>query len=131
MNGFYFQIAVGTIHDAIAILLSLLIIFHHCISVYYGVKMIILKGKNKFGWCPEMLSTYTSILWLILFVYILVGTLGNNKIILSNSFGAVFIRPLILVSSVVEAVIQKRRYLSSKNKFEEESYLKENLEQED
>ena len=131
MNGFIFTIAIATIHDLIAIIWSLLIISNFSVSAYYGIRMIIIKGQNRFGWCPEMLVTYASILWLGLFIYILFGTIGESKIIHSNSFGAVFIRPLILVSAVIEAVLQKRRYLLAINKFRSKDCLKEKLEQED
>jgi hypothetical protein len=131
VNGYTFTIAINTIYDLVGVFLTVLIIFHLCVSIYYGTKMMIIKHENKFGWCPEMLVTYMSVLWLILFVYIFVGILGENKLIVSDSFGAIFIRPMILVSIVIETVLQKRRYIAAVNKYKTEDFSKKKSEQED
>ena len=131
MDTYGFYITNNNIYDFIAIILSVFIIFHFTLSVYYGIKTIILKTQNRFGWCPEMLVTYNSILWLILFLYVLIGSLKGSSLIDNASFGAVFIRPLILTTSIITSILQKRRYLVAVNKFRSEDYLKEKLEQED
>jgi hypothetical protein len=124
-------ISINSIYDFVGVSLAVLIIFHLCVSIYYGVKMMIIKHENKFGWCPEMLVTYMSVLWLILFVYIFFGILGENKLIVSDSFGAIFIRPMILISVVIEATLQKRRYITAVNKYKTEDFSKKKSEQED
>ena len=130
MEEVFFQIRFETFYDIIAIILSFLIVSHFSISSYYGIKMIILKGKNKFGWCPEMLVTYESILWVILFCYVICNTFRNNILIDNKSFGAVFIRPVILLSGVKTAILQKRRYLAIVEKYRLEKYMEEQLRKE-
>ena len=125
MEEFFFQIRFETFYDSIAVILSFIIIFHFIMSSYYGIKMILLKNKNKFGWCPEMLVTYESIAWVGLFSYILYNTFNNNPLIDNSSFGAVFIRPMILVTSIITAILQKRRYLATIKKYAIENYTEE------
>ena len=130
MEEVFFQIRFETLYDVIAVVFSFLIILHFSISSYYGIKMIILKGKNKFGWCPEMLVTYESIVWVILFCYILYNTFNNNVLIDNKSFGAVFIRPVILLSGVKTAILQKRRYWATVEKYRIEKYMEEQFRKE-
>lgn len=117
MNGISFTVKALGVYTFIALLQSGIIIFHFLASAYYGIRMIIIKTENRYGWCPEMLVTFESILWFGLFGYIFISTITGNSLIDNTSFGAVFIRPLILITSVITATLQKRRYIRAYNKF--------------
>jgi hypothetical protein len=130
VNDVTFYIFSKDIYHLFSVILSLVIVFHFSISLYYGTKMIILKNKNRFGWCPEMLVTYESVLWIILFSYILITTLIGKDVIDHASFGAIFIRPVIAITSVISATLQKRRYWKAYYVYREQRLLSE-LEQED
>ena len=130
MSDVTFYIFSKDIYRLFSVILSLVIVFHFSISLYYGTRMIILKNKNRFGWCPEMLVTYESILWIILFSYILITTLIGKDVIDHASFGAIFVRPAIAITSVISAILQKRRYWKAYYVYREQRLLSE-LEQED
>ena len=125
------NVSIEIVQNAIATLLSILIIFHFLLSLYYGTRMIIIKKTNRFGWCPEMLVTYNSILWIFLFIYVLYSDLNGNPVVDNSSFGAVFIRPVILITSVITAILQRRRYKKAYVKFKFNGFLKEEPERED
>ena len=131
MDGAYFYLNFEEFFDILAIVLSLLIIFNFSISTYYGIRMMILKGKNKFGWCPEMLVTYESILWIIVFSYIMINTLFGKTLIDNVSFGAIFIRPLIFLTSNITLILQERRYWNAIIKYQMEDFLRQKSEQEE
>lgn len=125
------HVQVGSLFNVVALLQSALIIFHFSISTYYGIKMIIVKKENRYGWCPEMVVTFESFLWVILFMYISTSTITGNPLINNASFGAVVVRPMILLTSVITAILQRRRYRRALVKFKMEDFLKEKSEQED
>ena len=131
VEGAYFYLNFEKFFDILAIVLSSLIILNFSISVYYGIKMMILKQKNKFGWCPEMLVTYESILWVIVFSYIIINTFLGKTLIDNASFGAIFIRPLIFLTSIITLILQKRRYWNAITKYQMEDFLKQKSEQEE
>lgn len=98
-------------YDFIATGLSFAIVINFLASTFYGIKFIIKKDfnfvENKFLY---WLKTIISFLWACTFIYIIIRCVLGNPVLQHNSFGAIFLRPLVLLTSVGTAISQKARY---------------------
>lgn len=116
MNALGFYLPSKTIYGFFAISLSFLIVVNYSLSLYYGIRMIILKTQNRYGWCPEMLITVESFAWFVLFGYIFIRIILYSDPIGLDAFGDIYIRPLIFISSCITSILQRRRYLLYKKR---------------
>ena len=98
-------------YDFIATGMSFAIIINFLASTFYGIKFIANKNfvyfENKFLY---WLKTAVSFLWACAFIYIVIKCLLGQPIFDHKSFGAIFLRPLVLLTSVGAAISQKIRY---------------------
>lgn len=105
------------IFDALAIFLAVNIIFWFTWASYYNVKIILLYKKRKEK--VFFLTTFNLILSLCfvgVFWYIIICTPIKGSLIDNSSFGALIIRPLILMEAVGTAMNQLEKYRRERNK---------------
>ena len=102
-------------YDFIATGLSFAIVINFLVATFYGIKFIAKKDfnfvENKFLYC---LKTFVSFLWACAFAYIIIKCISGEPVIQHNSFGAIFLRPLVLLTSVGTAISQRIRYERAK-----------------
>jgi len=102
-------------YDIINLILAILIIFFSATTVYFGLKyLLVTKMKKEFDWIV-LLQTLVSLAWVIIFGYIAKVSLFNYTPIQEFSFETLFIRPVILVSSLTIAVWMNIRYKFEKS----------------
>lgn len=103
--------------DGMAVFLSINIITWFTWALYYGIKTIVLYRKRK-----EKLyfTTYfplvVSFLFILAFWYIIIIAATGSPAIDNSSFGAVILRPLILLTAVGTAIAQLEKYRRERNK---------------
>lgn len=99
------------IFDIMAVFLAVNIVFWFTWATYYSVKRILIYRKKKE---PIFFLTYlnliTSVLFVIIFWYIIIATIVQGTLIENTSFGAVAIRPLILLEAVGTAISEMEKY---------------------
>jgi hypothetical protein len=104
--------------DVIAIVLSANIIFWFSWAIYYNIKRILLykqtTGKVFF---TTYFNLIVSFLFVVAFSYIIVATAIKGHIIDNSSFGAVVIRPLIVLEAVGTAISEKEKYRRKGSKY--------------
>lgn len=94
--------------------LALFIVTFSSMNLFFGIKyLLITKLKKKYDWIilGQQLISFG---WVIIFGYILWGYITQHQVIAPGSLGSIFIRPLILMSSVIQSIWMYIRY-----KFEE------------
>lgn len=96
----------------IGMILSFFIIFFSIESTYYGIKYMLTPSstKSNYRWI-FMMITLSSILWAVLFSYISIMTGLGHSPVEPDQFGAMFIRPLILITVVLISICQRLRYI--------------------
>jgi len=96
--------------DILALVLSPFIIINSVIIAYYSLKYITCKTfKTGYDWIAWILF-FVGIAWATIFSYIFYKDIIGEPVFLHNSFGALYIRPIILFNTVALAVSQKLRY---------------------
>jgi hypothetical protein len=105
---------VSSSSQIIGMMLSFFIIFFSIQSAYYGIKYIYTPAsiKSNYRWL-YMLVTAVSIIWAIMFSYMSVMTGLGHSPVQPDEFGAVFIRPIILVTVVLMSICQRLRYIEA------------------
>lgn len=99
------------IFDAIAIFLSINIIFWFTWAAYYNIKVIILFKKRKEPiFFLTLFNMILSILFILVFWYMILVTPLKGSIIDNASFGAIIIRPLILLEAVGTTINNLEKY---------------------
>lgn len=97
--------------DALAVFLSINIICWFGVALYYDIKLIQLYKKNN---VEIFFMTYfnmgISLIFIMVFLYIIIGTAIRGFLIDNSSFGAVYIRPIILLNGVQEAISGADKY---------------------
>lgn len=97
--------------DILGLILSIAIVLFFTVAFWYNCKYLILsKTKGKYDSIFLVITT-VSLIWIILFSYIIVQTFNGIYVIDNSSFGAIFIRPIILMTSVGTAISSKIRYI--------------------
>lgn len=98
-------------YDVMAIILSINIIFWFTWAIYYNAKRILFykrtTGKVFF---PTYFNLFVSSLFVIAFWYIIISTTIKGSIIDNTSFGAVIIRPIILLEAVGTAINEREKF---------------------
>ena len=104
-----------TFYNIYAIALSIGIILFSALSIKYGIKNIILNKamREKYPSTRHVLPLIIAGAWLMLFLYVAIQTIIDTGFIDNGSFGALFMRPLILVSCAEGAISRKIKYYSS------------------
>lgn len=112
------QFNVEEFFNIMAIFLSINIVFWFSWAIYFNIKRILLykkiTGKVFF---TTYFNLIISCLFVIAFMYIIIATALKEPIIDNSSFGAVFIRPLILLEAVGTAINEKEKYRRKEHKF--------------
>ena len=110
--------AINSAFDVLAIVLSINIIIWFSFAIYYNIKRILLYRKTT---GKVFFTTYfnavVSLLFVIAFSYIIISTALRGSIIDNSSYGAVVIRPLILLEAVGTAINEKEKYLRKGGKY--------------
>ena len=104
---------VALMYQVIGIILASAIVIFFSISFRFGLKylhLIYKKKIDKYCWTSVMV-TVVSLLWAAVFSYVLIMTILGNSPLAVDAFGALFIRPLIMITAVGSAITQKIRYL--------------------
>lgn len=104
-------ISVPNLLDALAILLSVNIIFWFSGAIYFSIKTIKLyKEKEQVIFFGTIFDLVVAFLFAGLFWYIIIATATKGSLIDNGSFGALYIRPLILLEAVGTAIAKKDKY---------------------
>lgn len=102
------------IYDIASLVLAIAIILFSSVTVFYGIRyLLITKVKRRFDWIVLM-QTVVSLAWVLIFGYIAIESIFDTSPITAFSFGSLFIRPVILLSSSAVSIWMYIRY-----KFEE------------
>lgn len=98
------------IYNIASLSLALLIVFFSAVTVRFGIEyLLITKMKKHFDWLV-LLQTLIGLAWVLIFGYIAHGTIFNTTPIQAFSFGSLFIRPVILISSLTVSIWMYIRY---------------------
>ena len=99
----------------ISALMSLGIVVFSYLSFFYGLKNISLNkvAKENYPGIRHVLPVVISAFYGAVFLYLLVNEVFSNTIIDPYSFGSIFIRPIILLSSVSQAINIRVKYYNS------------------
>lgn len=102
----------------ISALMSLGIVVFSCLSFFYGLKNISLNkvAKENYPGIRHILPVAISAFYGIVFLYLLINEILGNVIISPYSFGSILIRPIILLSSVSQAISIRVKYYNSLRK---------------
>ncbi len=109
---------INSAFDVLAIVLSVNIIFWFSWAIYYNIKRILLY-KHTTG--KVFFTTYFNLIVSFLFVaafsYIIIVTAIKGQFIDNASFGAVVIRPLILLEAVGTAISENEKFKRKGSKY--------------
>lgn len=99
------------IFDVIAVFLSMNIIFWFTWAIYYNIKRV-LYYKKKTGkvFFTTYFNLFISFLFTMVFLYIMIATPIKGSPIDSTSFGAIVIRPIILLEAVGTAINEMEKF---------------------
>lgn len=101
----------NVVFDVMAIFLSINIIFWFTWSTYYYLKYIfLLRKKKEIVFFLTYINLTIGILFAIIFWYIILATTIRGNIIDNSSFGAIAIRPVILMQAVTTAIGALEKY---------------------
>lgn len=109
---------IKTVYDVIAMAMSLGIIYFSMVGFHYGAKY---RHCRKHGYCIEgirnkrfdwviAINCIVNIVWAILFSYVFITTLFNSPPLRHDEFGAIFIRPTILITQALNAIFLEIKY---------------------
>lgn len=105
---------IGTIYEIFSFVLASGIIVYFGLAFYFGIKYFMLtKLKKKYDWI-FMMCTVISLCWVLMFSYINIESLFGRPPVVYESFGALFIRPLILLTGVGTAILLRIKYIEEK-----------------
>ena len=97
--------------EIIVIIEASAIVSFFSMALYYGIKAWRCEVvKTTCSWLTKY-STILSGIWTLIFLYILVQTVLGNSPLKSDEFGAIFIRPAILLTSVKTFINRKMEYI--------------------
>ena len=98
--------------DALAIVLSINIILWFLIAIYYNIKRVMFYKKTTGKvFFITYFNSIVSALFVIAFLYIIISTFVRGSIIDNSSYGAIVIRPLIVLEAVGTAIHEKEKYV--------------------
>ncbi|GEM_PF-3681664 len=104
-----------TLYNVVTFILAVLIVFFSATIVRFGIGyLLITKMKREFDWIVA-LQTFVGFAWVIIFGYIAEESVFNYTPIQQFSFGSLFIRPVILLSSAAVAIWMYIRYKFEKS----------------
>jgi hypothetical protein len=98
--------------DIQAIILSIAIIIVNGISVYFCVKAFLCE-EMRCDWL-FIANAIISFLWILVFLYVCFRCFTGNPVLDHSGFGAMFIRPLIMLSSAGTAITQQIKFDKAK-----------------
>jgi hypothetical protein len=100
--------------QVIMMIISFFIIFFSIQSAYYGVRYFCTPYSklSNYRWLYIMV-TGVSIMWALVFSYISIMTGLGKPPLAPDEFGALFIRPTILITVVVMSICQRLRYIEA------------------
>ena len=102
------------LYDIASLILAICIVAFSSMTVFYGVNyLIITKLKKRFDWIVAM-QIAIHLAWVIIFGYITYQTIVDIPPLVAGTFGAIFIRPVILLSSVAASIWMHIRYMFEK-----------------
>jgi hypothetical protein len=106
----------STTHRVVGIVLAFFITLFSVFSVSYGIRYILtpVSKQNMYSWV-YIIVTIISGLWSILFGYVFIKTIMGSSPLSPDEFGAILIRPVILVTVAAMAICQRIRYIDAKN----------------
>lgn len=98
------------LYEIVTVSLAGLIVITFMRTVYYAVKyLIITKAKKDSDWLIIM-QGIISLWWVVIFGYITEESIFSQTPIAHDSFGSLFIRPMLLLSSSVVSIWMYIRY---------------------
>jgi hypothetical protein len=102
-------------YNIYATALSIGIMWFAILSIKYGVKNIALNKamRENYPSIRHIIPLALALIWALMFALVTVETFVNPDFIDNTSFGALFIRPFILLSVVEGAISRKIKYYSS------------------
>ena len=87
------------------------IIFFFSLAFYYGAQAIRCeKEKTTCSWLNKY-STVISAIWVVIFLVIFVSIVIDKPVLKPDEFGAIFIRPAILLTSVKIYITGRMEYI--------------------
>jgi hypothetical protein len=98
--------------DITAMLLSISIIIINGLSVYFCIRAFFCK-RMYCSW-SFIGNGIVSLLWIATFGYVLYNCVSGTPVLAHNEFGAIIIRPIILLSSTALAIVQEEKYKKAK-----------------
>lgn len=99
------------IFDIIAIFLSINIIGWFICGVYYNIKRIkYYKEKTGRVFFTTYFNLIVSALFILVFLYVIISTPLQGSPIDNTSFGAIVIRPVILLEAVGTAINEMEKF---------------------
>lgn len=102
------------IYEILSFVLASGIIIYFSLASFYGIRyFLITRLKKKYDWI-FMMCTVISILWVLMFLYINFESVLGRPPVVYESFGALFIRPLILLTGVGTAILLRIKYIEEK-----------------
>lgn len=102
---------IDQLFNGLAVFLSVNIIFWFTWATHFIVKRILIYKQRK---QRILFTTYfnliLSVLFALTFWYVILTTAMSSNLIDNTSFGALYIRPLILLEAVGTAINEKEKY---------------------
>jgi len=90
-----------------SVFLSVSIVLNSIASLYFGTRLLFLKNFETRNCTLIIMKIIVSFFWMCIFSYIFIMECLGKPIFEFNSFGAVYIRPVILLSIVNTAIAQR------------------------
>ena len=102
------------IYNILGITEAILIVMFSLLSAKYSLLTIILSKKalGAYNKPNHVLGIGVNILWVVLFSYIVINAFMGNQIIDNTSFGAIYFRPIILLSATSGFISRRLKYYS-------------------
>lgn len=103
------------LYEITSLIIALMIVLFSSITVYLGIRYFIkTKLKRRFDWLV-LLQVGVAFVWVIIFGYIAEESIRVTPPTIIGSFGNIFIRPVILLSSVSVSIWMAIRYKFEKS----------------
>ena len=93
--------------SASTIFLSLCIILNFIAALFFGLKLLFQKDFEIKKYALILARVIVSFIWMCIFIYIFIMECLGRPVFKCDSFGALYIRPVILLTAVEIAIAQK------------------------
>ena len=102
-------------YSVFSLAVSFGIVVFNGLCAYYTFLWLLEAPKQYYSWLKICLFV-TSIFWMVLFSFVGISYMVGKPLIEPGSFGVIFIRPMIFVSSLFSAVSARYSWVGNRMK---------------